>query len=424
MTRLATDVVIIGAGAAGLAAARRLHERGVDFLIFEARDRVGGRAFTLRSQDGGAPIELGAEFIHGTASSTRELMRDIGEPALPTDGAGFTVERGHLEPSPDTWKTAERILRRIDVNGRDQSVESFLDTLAPGELSTEDRARLCSLVEGFDAAFVNDASVIGIAKEWRSGVNDTSHRPRDGYSPIMEHLAQIAGKRLFLRTCITRVSWSTRSVTLDAQCDGEPLRIDARRAIVTLPIGVLQRNVALFSPALPAGKRAAINAIAMGPVIKIALEFQEPFWLQVENGRYRDAGFFRAPHCQVQTIWSRYPDRAPVLMGWAGGGAAQRLRDRGTDPIRAALDSLAMLFPSVDVKAELRNAYFHDWQADPFACGAYSYLLVDAGNAREWLGEPIEDTLFFAGEAASSDDSGTVAGAFDSGYSSGLLVAK
>ena len=351
-------------------------------------------------------------------------MREINEPALPTDGASFTLERGHLEASPDSWRAAERILRRVDVNGRDQSVEAFLDSLPPDEISTDDRARLCTLVEGFDAALVNDASIIGIANEWRSGVNDTSHRPRDGYAPIMEHLAQTAGDRLFLRTRVTHIAWSAHSVQIDAQCDGEPLRIDARHVIITLPIGVLQHNVTLFTPALPADKRVAINAIAMGPVIKIALEFREPFWRQVENGRYRDAGFFRAPQCQLQTIWSRYPDRAPILMGWAGGGAAQRLRDRGVDPIRAALDSVAMLFPSVDVKEELRNAYFHDWQADPFACGAYSYLRVGAGNAREWLAEPIDDTLFFAGEATSSDDAGTVAGAFDTGYSSALSIAK
>ena len=162
----------------------------------------------------------------------------------------------------------------------------------------------------------------------------------------------------------------------------------------------------------------------MGPVIKVALEFRTPFWREIENGRFSNAGFFMAPAAQLRTIWSRAPDPAPVLMGWAGGGAAQRLHDRSIDPIRAAIETTATLFPSVDIKAELRNAYFHDWQADPFACGAYSYLRVGAGNARERLAAPIEDTLFFAGEAASLDDSGTVAGALDSGYSSALAIAK
>jgi monoamine oxidase len=423
MTNLKTDVVIIGAGAAGLAAARTLHDRSVDFLILEARDHVGGRAYTLQGQDG-APIELGAEFIHGAAKSTRELMREIDEPALPTDGKSFFLHRGYLEPVADRWSAAERVLRRVDVNAPDQSVAAFLDALPSNAASAEEVDDVRMLVEGFDAALLHDASVIGIAKEWRSGVNDTSHRPRDGYAPIMQHLANLAGSRLFLRTVVTRVSWAPHNVRIDAQCDGEPLHVEAQRVILTLPIGVLQRNIALFSPALPAEKRAAIDAIAMGPVLKVALEFRTPFWREVQNGRLRDAGFFLAAACQFRTLWTRFPDRAPVLMGWAGGGAAQRLHDRGVDAIRAVLDSVAALFPSVDIMAELRNAYFHDWEADPFACGAYSYLRVGAGNVRERLSEPIEDTLFFAGEATSSDDSGTVAGAFDSGYSSGSLAAK
>ncbi|MGB6986093.1 MAG: NAD(P)/FAD-dependent oxidoreductase [Candidatus Aquilonibacter sp.] len=424
MTQLQTDVVIIGAGAAGLAAARSLDERGIDFLIFEARDRVGGRAYTLRSHDRDFPVELGAEFIHGAAQSTRALMREIGEAVLPTDADSFQLVRGHLEPAPDRWEPAERAFARVDVDGRDQSVRDFLDSLPQRRLSADERESVDTLVEGFDAALLDDASIIGIANEWRSGVNDTSHRPAAGYAPIMEHLADVAGRRLFLRTIVTHLQWSPHSVHLDATCDGDAVRIEARRAIVTLPISLLQRNIAFFSPPLPPDKRKAIDAIAMGPVIKVALEFRSPFWREIENGRFRNAGFFISPATQLRTIWTRVPDGSPVLMGWAGGGAALRLVQRGVDPIRAALDTTAMLFPEVDIKTELCNAYFHDWQADPFACGAYSYLRVGAGDARERLAQPIDDTLFFAGEAASADDSGTVAGALDTGYSSALSIAK
>ena len=117
---------------------------------------------------------------------------------------------------------------------------TFLDTIPRSELSAEQRADVCALVEGFDAAIVEDASIIGIAKEWRSGVNDTSHRPVHGYAPVMEHLARIAGDRLLLRTEVTRIGWSAHDITIDAVRDGEPLRVRAKRAIITLPIGVLQ----------------------------------------------------------------------------------------------------------------------------------------------------------------------------------------
>ncbi|MGC2129601.1 MAG: NAD(P)/FAD-dependent oxidoreductase [Candidatus Aquilonibacter sp.] len=424
MSELSTDVIVIGAGAAGLAAARRLHERGIEFLVLEARERVGGRAYTLSSVHGSYPIELGAEFIHGAAKSTRELLREIGEQVAPSDGQSFRMQRGHLEPESDRWSTTEHILQRVDIGQRDQSVAAFLDTIPRKELSAEQRADVCALVEGFDAAIVEDASIIGIAKEWRSGVNDTSHRPIRGYAPMMEHLANIAGDRLLLKAVVTRIGWSAHDVTIDAVRAGESLVVRAKRAIVTLPIGVLQAHADLFAPALPLEKRADINRIAMGPVLKVALEFHTPFWREVEKGRLRKAGFFQAPDCQVRTLWTRIPDRSPVLMGWSGGGAALRLKERGVDPVRAALATVATLFPSADITAELRNAYFHDWQADPFALGAYTYLRVDGADARERLADPISDTLFFAGEATSGDDSGTVAGALDSGYSSSDRIAK
>ena len=424
MNELRTDVVVIGAGAAGLAAARRLHERGIDFLVLEARDRVGGRAHTLSSIHGSYPIELGAEFIHGTAASTRELMREIGAEAVPSGGKYFRMHRGRLEPESERWATAERVLRRVDIAGPDQSVAAFLDTIPREELSADQRADLCALIEGFDAAIVEDASIIGIAKEWRSGVNDTSHRPLDGYAPVMQHLARIAGERLHLQTEVTRIAWSQHDVTIEATREGEPLRVRAKRAIVTLPVGVLQTREELFAPALPAGKRAAIDGIAMGPVFKVMLEFHTAFWERIEHGRYRDAGFFQLPDGPLRTLWARFPDRSPVLTGWAGGGAVQRLVEQDVDPAAAALATAAAIFPTVDITAELRNSYFHDWQADRFALGAYSYLRVGGADARERLADPIEDTIFFAGEATSSDDSGTVAGALDSGYSSGSAIAK
>jgi monoamine oxidase len=424
VTERSTDVVIVGAGAAGLAAARRLHDRGIDFLLLEARDRPGGRAYTVASTHGPYPIELGAEFIHGAAHSTRELMREIGEEAVPSSGEFFRTRKGHLEPESDRWETTERLLQRVDITGPDQSVAAFLDTIPRDELSADERADVCALVEGFDAAIVEDASIIGIAKEWRSGVNDTSHRPLHGYVPVMQHLARIAGERLLLQTEVTRIEWLPRSVTVQASYAGVPLRVNAKRAIVTLPIGVLQARSDLFAPALPSNKREAIAAIAMGPVIKVALEFRDAFWTKIEHGRYREAGFFQARERPLRTLWTRIPDRSPVLMGWTGGGAVLRLRRSGVDPTQAALDTVALLFPSIDVRAELLKAYLHDWDMDPFALGAYSYLRVGAGDARERLAAPIDETLFFAGEATWSDDAGTVAGAFDSGYSSSDRVAK
>jgi monoamine oxidase len=417
LTTLQTDVAVIGAGAAGLAAARKLHDAGVDVLVLEARDRIGGRAYTLTSFDGSAPVELGAEFIHGMPEVTLSLARECGESILDEAWQMFALRDGHLvEESSNRWETIEELLQRVDLHGRDQSIEAFLEAVPAGKLSADERDDVRSIVEGFDAAITSDASTVAIAKEWRSGTNNVSFRPANGYAKIMHYLARAMDTQILLQTRVDVVRWSRERVLIEATQLGSPVAIRARRAIVTVPIGVLQAQPAMFVPELPAQKRTAIEAIAMGPVIKVVLDFRSAFWEHVDGGRYRDAGFFHAPKCSIRTMWTRLPARSSLLVAWAGGGAAVRLTGKGLDPIDSALETCRALFPSVDVRAELRNAYYHDWQADPSALGAYSYLRVDGGNARDTLAEPVEQTLFFAGEATWSDDAGTVAGALASGY--------
>ena len=413
---LKTGVAIIGAGAAGLAAASLLTQRGVDVLVLEARDRIGGRAYTLQSYDGSWPVELGAEFIHGPAPATVALMNECGESATEALGDGYLLRNGRLEKNDDMWESIERLLRRVDLHGRDLTVEEFLKTLTRGIASKEQVEDLRALIEGFDAAVTTDASAIAIAKEWRSGENSTAARPINGYAPVMQYLARTVNARTLLRTCVEHVHWTKRNVRIRATRSGHAMDIRAERAIVTVPIGVLRDQAIRFSPALPRAKQDAIDAIAMGPVIKVVLDFRSAFWESVENGRYREAGFFQAPECAFRTVWTRMPQRTPLLVAWAGGGAADRLIDKRLDPIETAIETCQRLFPSVDVRGELRNAYYHDWQADRFAGGAYSFLRVGGGDARKMLAAPLEETLFFAGEATNSDDTGTVAGALDTGY--------
>lgn len=387
-----TQVAVIGGGAAGLAAARRLHERGIGVLLLEARARLGGRAFTLRSASGAYPVELGAEFIHGAAEPTMELLRECGQSTL---AIGDTL--------PDTWEAAQRVLDRVDVDASDVSVDAFLN-----RMQTPDSEKARALIEGFDAAITADASIIAVAREWRSEVNQTQSRPSDGYGVIMGCLAAHVKPFVKLNTSVREVRRHAGGVEILAERDGAPLRVHARCAIVTVPIGVLRSDGVRFVPELPERARAAIDAIAMGPVTKVVLEFRRSFW---------NAGFFQTPNgCAFPTLWSRAPQPAPLLVAWAGGDAANRLAARTQDPVEAALDACARVFPAADVRAEFRAAYVHDWQRDPYARGAYSYLRVGGGNARRILAEPIEDALIFAGEATCEADAGTVAGALASGY--------
>ena len=402
-----TDVAVIGAGAAGLAAARRLQDRGIEFLVLEARDRIGGRAYTVQARDG-VPVELGAEFIHGRPSVTFELLRECGAQAAAGAGAMLQLREGRLQPALDVWESTDRLLQRVDLQAADLSVETYLERLRNDGVAAQELDAFRGLVEGFDAVIASDASVIGIAKEWRSGVNDEISRPSSGYGPLMRHLASLVDSGISLQTRVLEVQWMGDGVRILATRAGSPLEIQAKHAIVTLPIGVLREQRVHFVPPLPEEKQAAIDAIAMGPVTRVMLEFDAPFW--------PDASFFQAPECAMPTMWTRFPQRIPVLAAWAGGGAVQRLSARDMDPIAAAMDTVQTLFPSIDAHARLRASYHHDWQADPFSCGAYRYLRVGGGDARAQLGKPIAQKLFFAGEATSTGDSGTVAGALESGY--------
>jgi monoamine oxidase len=415
VTRRQTDIVIIGAGAAGLAAARRLHERGIEFLVVEARDRIGGRAYTLPDREGSPPIELGAEFIHGDAPDTVALMKECGEAPLEVATEALQLSDGRLEEDFAIWEAAAHVLQRVDVRGPDQTVDAFLNTVDRDEVPAEEADSVRTIVEGFDAAISSDASMIAIAKEWL-GSNRLIRRPPHGYAPLMEWAARTAGARILRQTRVNEIRWSRDNVRVRTTGADGPMEIAARRAIVTLPIGVLRENAVSFSPPLPAEKQRAIDAIAMGPALRITLEFRSPFWEHIDGGRFRDAGFFYAPQCELRTLWTRFPQRSSFLVAWAGGGAVERLAEARIDPVEAALKTCEAIFPSAGVRGELRATYHHDWQSDPLSFGAYSYLRAGGGDARSSLGHPIEETLFFAGEATSSADPGTVNGALASGY--------
>jgi monoamine oxidase len=394
-----TQVVIVGAGAAGLAAARALTDRGLDVLVVEARDRVGGRAYTLPTAGGAYPVELGAEFIHGPAPQTMALLREAGESTL------------HIAETPgDVWEAAERVLQRVDMRAPDTSVDAFLKSVHdPGV----DQARM--LIEGFDAAITADASIHAIASEWSGQGNDTQFRPARGYGVLMQFLATKIGRRVLLDSPVREIAWSTDAVTVRGVRSGEPFEVHARCAIVTLPIGVLHDGAVRFVPALPKDTATAIDAIGAGPVIKVMLEFASVFW--------RDGFLQTQPECPFPTVWSRMPQPAPVLAAWAGGDAVLRLTEHSSDPVDEAIRACCRLFPDVDVRGELQAVHWHDWQSDPYARGAYSYLRVNGGDARARLGRPVHDVLFFAGEASAAQDSGTVAGAFRTGHTAAAQVA-
>ena len=422
-----SDVIVIGAGAAGLMAAAELIDAGRSVTVLEARDRIGGRIWTRREPGVAVPIELGAEFVHGHAPITQSLLERAGSAVIEAAGTHFGLTHGKLEPRDALFPPIREAMQRSDaLERRDMSFDEFLDRHLASVLTPAQLQYARMMAEGFDAADTSRASARALAAEWTGDTIGTAPqaRPREGYEALLAALvARVAGDRLRLQlqSTVQSVRWSRGSVEVGGEFCGTPFVCRAARALITLPLGVLQQpssaaGAVRFTPAL-AAKRAALAGLSSGPVIKLQLLFARAFWETLHDGRYRDAGFFHAPEAEFPTFWTAAPARAPLLVAWAGGPRAQRLAAGAAagDIVHKALASLELLFGrELSIAAELRAWYYHDWQQDPFARGAYSYLTVGADDARAVLAQPLDDTLFFAGEAT-EEEGGTVAGALQSG---------
>jgi monoamine oxidase len=421
------DILVIGGGAAGLAAAGELGSKGKSVCVLEARDRLGGRIFTRHEPDLPLGVELGAEFIHGKSPATLAWLRKSHTVIVDAARERWINRTGTLRPADDLFEEMRRALSRIGRPKRDIPFSEFLDSAPRGKLKPSVRRFARSLVEGFDAADATRVSTIATLDEWTGGssADSPTFRPLGGFGELIGALTAALDPdrvRLQLNTVVHEVRWRRGFVEIDASRNGEPLRVQARQAIVTLPLGVLQLPPAApaavrFSPVLTA-KQSALTGLAVGPVIKVILRFRSAFWEELDEGRYRRAAFLLAPGRAFPTFWTTLPLRAPLLIAWTAGPNAARLAgaDRA-ELVRLALDSLQIIFGKrVALRRQLEDAYLHDWQADPFACGAYSYVTAGATDARKALARPLQRTLFFAGEAADTQgESGTVAGALQSG---------
>ena len=431
----AFDTLIIGAGAAGLAAAAELASAGKRVCVLEARDRIGGRILTRREPDLSVPLELGAEFIHGKSPALFEWLNKSRTLVADASQNRWRVEKGKLTPAQDVFDEMKKGLDRIRKPKKDLPFSEFLDGPARGKLSPRSREFARTLVEGFDAADATRVSTLQILEEWAgaSAADAPTFRPLNGYSALLEALQGALDPQqaqLQLDSIVHEIHWERGSVTITGLQQGRPFTITAAQAIVTLPLGVLQLppqtpGAVRFAPALNA-KQKALNGLASGPVIKVILRFRAAFWESLDAERYRKAAFFHSPKAPFPTFWSSLPVRTAVLVAWTAGPNAARLAGSSQAAIvQLALESLETIFGKrANVRAQLQGAYLHDWQADVFACGAYSYVTAGNAGARKALASPIQGTLFFAGEATDVEAAATVTGALQSGKRAAQQVLK
>jgi monoamine oxidase len=403
-----TDVLIVGAGAAGLTAARLLTRAGRHVTILEARNRIGGRIHTLQDPLSPVPVELGAEFVHGKPPEIWTWIESGRLPAFELTGPHLYVRNGVVE----SWDSDET--DRLLAGMAAAPEQSFRDYVERSGASAEARRSAVSFVEGFNAARQERISVASLAREEEASSRidgDRSFRLAGGYSALIEalwHDIDPDRRRIHMATPVESVQWSQGEVRIVAS-NGR--RFQAPRAIVTVPRGVLQAGPVRFDPE-PPQLRAACNALEMGAAVRIVLRFRSPLWEDREP--LRDAAFLHSDEPWMPTWWTALPARAPVIIGWSGGPRAEPAPADPAAWLPGALASLArILAMDADILAdELETWHAHNWSTDPFACGAYSYAKVGGLPAQEHFGDPIEDTLYFAGEAANAEGHcGTVHGA-------------
>lgn len=442
------DVLVIGAGAAGLAAAHALSAQGRSVAVLEARDRTGGRIYTIRPEGAILPVELGAEFIHGTPAVTLALARaaqltvcELGEETWLAEDGRLTLEQedeGNGESGEHAGFGA--ILAALSrYQGDDMPLPAFLDAHFPGERWARARRAVEEYAAGYDAADPQQVSVRWLAEpEESAGEEGGAHlRVLEGYDRLLDALRTGLDPRrttLHLSTVVREVRWSRGRVeALARPAWGTALEsFTARAAVVTLPLGVLAAppdapGEVRFMPDLTQ-KHAALAGLAMGDAVKVILRFREAFWAAGTPARPALPRFswIYSDDPQMPTWWTTFPILTPTLVGWWAGPHATELAAQPNAAIVAqALDALARVFgvSQAELAPLLDGWHLHNWHADPYARGAYSWVRAGGIEAPAQLGAPIEETLFFAGEATSTRDTGTVHGALASGWRVAAEVA-
>jgi monoamine oxidase len=412
------DILIIGAGAAGLLAARELVAAGRNVSLLEARDRIGGRVHTLSPPGFTEDVEAGAEFLHGAVPLSRSLLEAAGKSWEAAIGNTYMVKGSQVQPDTNFFEQLPLLLERLNLLAEDIPLADFLLRDFPGDQHAQLRAFATQFAEGYDAADAQRVSAFALRDEWATGDADDSPRPAGGYGPVLDWLAtqiQAAGATIHLATPVQEIRWQPGSVEVLTEAGA---LFHGTQLLCTVPLGVWQLGLGQpgylsFVPELPEHRAAAVQ-LGFGSVIKIQLEFREAFWEDRLPGME-----FLLSDAPVPTWWTQLPNKRPLLTGWVAGPAALRLRNASNEEIiELALASLVDLLATTPatLQAQLGASYICNWGAEPYAYGAYSYPTVGAQVTRATLATPVAGTLYFAGEGVYEGASaGTVEAALVSG---------
>jgi monoamine oxidase len=405
---MSAQIVIVGAGAAGLAAARWLLDRGHRSIVLEARSRVGGRAWTDTARFG-FPIDLGCAWLHSA---------DINPWTSYAREAGFTlIERspvwqqriGAKEATPErlqAWRAAyernDRLIEQAALAGRDVPVSELVP--ADDHRSTFDA--VMTWLMGMESDRV---SSVDYSRYADTGVN---WAVREGLGSVVAHAAR--GLDIHLETRVRLIDWSRRLVRIETDRG----TLEASAVIITVPTSVLARGDCLrFEPELPAGLVEAFSGIPLGVANKVFFEL-EPGALPFEGSVH----FIGTDRAARTASYQTRPSGQEVLLAYFGGSLALELEERG-ELEAFARDQLLEIF-GASFGSQIRRAATTAWASDEYSRGAYSAALPGKAHVREHLTVPVAERLFFAGEACSLDSFGTIHGAWASAVQAAGAVLK
>ena len=404
------DAVVVGAGAAGLMAARELKRGGKQVLVLEASNRVGGRVITLYDATAGVPVELGAEFIHGDAPETTRLCDEARLATVPVTGKQYRSDHGELSQQGAMWQRMSRLYRYFNSHRKnDRSFQEFLDEKPGGPSLRTERKLSLAFVQGFLAADPKIVSLKWIGQQGNptKGAID-SRRIVNGYAALIDYLKRDVVGDIRFNVLVERIKWNESGVCIYDQL-GKEYR--ARAVIVTVPLPMLQDASIAFDPEIPTLRHAA-NQLVMGHVERVNVVVKERFW----EKKAEDVSFVQTPTRPLNAWWTRNPLKAPLITGWSGGPPAMELAETG-DIEAAAISELARAFGTRRSRVEslVDSIHTYDWTRDPNIRGAYCYARIGGAFAARVLARNFGDRIFLAGEATDSGSSGTVEGALVSG---------
>jgi len=422
-----TDVLIIGAGAAGLMAAYTLSKAGKKVTVLEACNRTGGRIRTINDASFFNHAELGAEFVHGNLPLSLELLDKAGLAYHAAEGQIWHYSNGTFKQDAAMVEGWDLLIKKLHALKEDMSLDDFLEAHFVGEQFDGLKESVRHYAAGYDTADPKKLSAFAMRNEWENEDDSAQHRINDGYCSLISFLcAEIKqnGGAIYLNAPVNRIKWQPGNAVVST-ADGDTY--EAAKVIFAIPLGVWQaspkaKGYIKIEPPVKE-QHEALQQLGFGAIIKVLLQFDDIFWEDATTEELAGKGLkdmmFLFSDEAVPTWWTQSPEHSPLLTGWLGGPeAARRAGYSHQEILQESLQSLAHIFnrsPEA-LKDKLVAWHVANWTAEPYIYGSYAYDTVHTTKALEMLRKPVEDTLYFAGEFMYQGASmGTVEAALVSG---------